>query len=189
MPYAGEVDICPCLSITFQDKLHLMETMKSVVKKEPHAKYETFYNNMICHGGGAPWNFVGHGCSFTSHPLATVQIFTKLVIDQETQGLHTVSNYLFEISQENDWQKLCSGMKTPRMCPFNDTGNWIRQFFEEAGSNFSGCRENRYISQFTCLRQTLERDSKPLYTFEICVHRDLGHDKWPDKIWDCNRRT
>ena len=112
----------------------------------------------------------------------------KLVLDEETQNLCVITTYQFEVSQENAQQAFSSGMNTPSMCPFKNTGNWIRQFFGEAGSSFSGCRENRYLSRFSCLRQTLERDNKPLYTFEISVQRNLGHDKWPDKIWDCNRR-
>ena len=59
MPYAGEVDICPCLTITFCDKQHLMDTMKAV-QQDSHGGYSTYYNGMISHRG---WTTVEDFCA------------------------------------------------------------------------------------------------------------------------------
>lgn len=189
MPYAGKVDICPCLTITFRDKLSLMETIKSVQEKI-HDGYEYYYDNIIYHQSFSELRkFIGHNCTFTSHPLAKVQINTEFFVDKEDQTLCVVNRYQFEILRENVSQMLSSGMKAPSMFPFKDTGDWIRRFFNEAGSSFAGCRENRYFGSFICFRETSRRGNEPIYSFHIIVKRNLGHDKWPDKIWVCNRRN
>lgn len=178
---AGEVDICPCLSITFRDKLHLMETCKCA-QGASHQGREYYYNNILYHSFGGR---LQHECTFMDHPFAKVEVHTILSIEGKNTSLHVQTRYKFEILQES-----ASGMKTPFICLHKDTGNWLRRFFDEAGSSFLGWPRYNYSRSLSCdwsdWRKSMTGEGP--YSFEITVNRNLGNDKWPNKFWNRNRR-
>lgn len=182
---AGEVDICPCLSITFRDMLHLMETCK-FTRQTAHPGCEYYYNNILCHPSfDKLQRSLYHDCTFFDHPFAKVKVQTSLWIEERTISLHVHSIYVFEVLQES-----ASSMNTPSRCLHKDTGDWLRRFFDEAGSSFLGWHKNHRSCSLTCDWGSWGRSiiEKGPYSFQITVSRDLGNGKWPNKIWNRNRR-
>lgn len=175
MLVAGQMDICPCLTITFRNKLHLMEDFRRSLK-DPDG-FKAYYSKILTlrHLDKRP--FVTHVCHFDKHRLAKVRILTLLHINKGGLYLHAWYEFEPKILPEKTPQALCRAVKTTSICPFKSPKKWIRQFFIEAGSSFSGF-------PFTASFET-RRDNKPIhmYSFSIFVRRRLGVNKWPDRGW------
>lgn len=87
MAYAGEVEICPCLTISFLDKPALIEACKHA-SKQVHDGCRYYSNNALFHGGskenqGGLW----HDCAFTHHPFMEAKIETSFWYDEKTRTL------------------------------------------------------------------------------------------------------
>lgn len=100
MPYAGEVDICPCFSIEFHDLHHLIDMVKSGKDWLPDCR-EFHDHDMFrvlrfsdVHKG------IGHDCAFIQHPLAKVQTTTTLYIYEPTQSLRVMTSYVIHTSKD-----------------------------------------------------------------------------------------
>lgn len=183
MPYAGEVDICPCLTITFLDKLRLIETIKSARQRDPNER-QYYYTNMLYHpSAGRLRKYLGHSCMFMNHPLAKVPIRTSLWLEGGTQNLCVTNCYHFKVLQE-------SSNKTPLIGPQKDKdfAKWLTQFFDEAGLTLSGWHEDGYFSLPSCELRIVKPNNEPDF-FQIEVVRYLGNGEWPDRMWNLNRRT
>lgn len=179
---SGEVDMCPCLSITFRDKQHLMETCK-FARAIAHPGHEYYYNKSLYHPSFTRLTrFLYHDCTFQSHSFTKVQIRTRVWIEEGTVSLHVFNRYKFELNGPSS-----EGVPT---CVHTDPRYWLQRLYKEAGSNFKGWHKNRCYCSWTFSwgdwnRSMTERGS---YSFEITVHRDLGDAKWPNKIWNRHLR-
>lgn len=194
MPYAGVVDLCPCLTITFRDKLQIMETCM-YARQSALEGCHYYYNDVLSHPSyGKLHKYLWHECTFSDHPFAKVRISTSLSIDEETIGLSVLNRYAFEILQESPSSRASSSsiVKTPSVCRHREPGTWLERFFDEAGSSFRGWDKTHTLCP---TRQTDWGDwKKPEAghmpcSFEIVIVRNLGNKEWPNKDWDhyCRR--
>lgn len=168
----GIVEICPCLTITFQDKIHLMEELESIEREGPGstAILPTSLPDSLGHEFHR--GRIRHRCSFADHPFAKVQVVTDFW--HEGPFLNTCSDYEFEMGEDKSSKEIPSGLKTPFIFPEESVGSWMRKFFDEAGSKFSGWPKDHNISSLG--------GAWPK-RFEIRVSRDLGDMNWPNKDW------
>ncbi|KAJ5084539.1 hypothetical protein NUU61_009118 [Penicillium alfredii] len=63
-----------------------------------------------------------------------------------------------------------------------DVGNWLRRFFNEAGSAFAGLHEDSYFL-VSSTNPVLSKGPRPL---EIVITKDLGDGERPNKKWNAN---
>lgn len=182
VPYIGEVDICPCLTITFRDKLHLMESCKRA-REAAHEGREYYYNNVLYHPSyGKLEKRLWHDCTFTKHPFVKVQVQTTLWIEESTIRLYVKNIYKFKISQD---LRISPSSIRRLPCPHKDVASWLGRFFAEAGSSFRGWGNKSPWHPSFKYWDDLESTGGPR-PFEITVVRDLGDREWPNKSWDGN---
>ncbi|OJJ45347.1 hypothetical protein ASPZODRAFT_143982 [Penicilliopsis zonata CBS 506.65] len=183
MPYAGEVDLCPCLRISFHDKTHLIMTIKSAREGRGGGGGEEgggYYNGILRHPEiESGYNFLRHICTFTQHPSAHVKLQTTLSVQAKTESLWVSSRYYFTVK---DSQQMLAGSFWVK-----DPGTWLEQFFTAAGSTFYGWQKKHNIfcrggHWETCAKRTADPR-----VFELIVERNLGNGNWPNKQWDRNR--
>ncbi|PYI00347.1 hypothetical protein BO78DRAFT_330276 [Aspergillus sclerotiicarbonarius CBS 121057] len=167
MPYAGKVDICPCVSITFRDKLHLMQMCKDARKVVPPGTKNYNDNALLPPGSSQLLENLRHECNFTDHPFISIRVKTEFWIIGKSMGLCVLNHYKFETRHETP----STSLKSLLTCPHKDTGNWVRRVFHEGGSSFTGWDKNR--------------STRP-YTFKITTLRNLGNSKWPNRAWSRN---
>lgn len=190
MPCLGEVDICPCLTITFRDKLYLIETCRQARQTQTDGdKYRESDSDLPSFGQNhkALW----HKCTFTDHSSAKVKVTTTLRIDEESNSLHVSNLYNFEFSPNHPKKALPSDIETPLMCPHEHTGYWLDKFFDEAGSNYVGWAKD--FSSLSSIQYDMggwgrSKASDVQRSFQLTIARNLGNDKLPYKIWDQHRR-
>lgn len=178
MPHVGEVEVCPCLTITFRDKLHLMETIRSA-RDTFHSEKVYYYDGVLYHPASR-YRSIWHDCTVTSHPFATAEIRTILWIPKQSKSLYVENKYKFSISRENA-QSLPAEVKTPFMCPHDNPRKWLKQFFSEAGLTFSGWHTKLHIP--VLCRIKLEKENEP-GILEISVIRNLGRGRSSDRTWN-----
>ncbi|KAJ5528613.1 hypothetical protein N7527_002006 [Penicillium freii] len=124
MPFAGLVDICPCISITFNERRRfLMNGM--------------YYCSVCPVRGICPEHFkdggmgeLSHNCQVTGHLDAQVTIKTILVPSSAELNPWVLNTYTFEFS--NGLPGALSGI-----CPRKQTNKWLKQFFIETGLDYS----------------------------------------------------
>lgn len=183
IPYAGEVDICPCFTITFRDKLRLIDILKCAGEKSQNTEY--YVNDILYHFGlGKVRRCLGHKCNFTKHPSAKVQVDTKLWVD-ESQSLRVLTSYTIRVSHGSSSQMLPLYVKT---LSHKEVGNWLRKLFDEAGSNFSGWHKDTYFAVSSPYRE-MPKDCNSPYILDIWFTRGLGNGEWPNGTWNRNRRN
>lgn len=147
-PYAKTKDICPCLTITLPDKLHVIDLIQKKLAEDRVSTTRTmFYNGTLYYPAGCRQASLDHVCRFRSHPLAIIRITSTLIWNEKTGRLMVRSTYHFRDSKEFDkhlireWrsytdfggvQYLPVGFKTVLMCPHKSPKRWLNQFFIEA---------------------------------------------------------
>ena len=189
-PYTGEVDICPCLTITFRDKTRLIEACKRA-RESTHNGREYYFDNILYHSSyGKLQKELWHDCTFTDHPFTNVQVQTSFWIEGRTINLHVKNVYRFKLSEGIPSQVLSPSMKC-LPCAHGDIGAWLGRFFTEAGSSFRGWGEKppsrpSFLYWDDLERKRTRREPRP---FEITVIRDLGNTAWPNMIWEGNCRS
>jgi hypothetical protein len=98
---------------------------------------------------------VGHDCFFQGHPFAELRIYCGLILDSYDKTFRQESLYKFEISLKDfrDAQTAHTylGIRIPLICPHDNTEEWLRRFFEEAGSDFSAWKGGQISSGESCL--------------------------------------
>lgn len=195
-PYAKTKDICPCLTITLPDKLHVIGMIKTKVAEDRVSTTRTkFYNGTLYYLAGCRQPSLAHVCRFKAHPLAALRITSTLIWNEKMGRLLVQSTYHFgnsrvfnkHLSRESSnygypvrVQYLPVGFKTVLMCPHKSPKRWLNQFFIEAGttsepSKFSGLYASICsirTSRCYCAGSTdRSRSYQDLY---IHVERDLG---------------
>lgn len=140
---SAEVDICPCLSITVRDKLHLMETCKTLHKLPEPGCDEYYSGGALYHSGSRGFSkALEHDCTFDSRPFARVQIHTRVWVDEETADLHVHNRYKLELQEERP----SASSERKSRCLHENPRDWLRRFFDEAGSNYTGWNSHRSCS-------------------------------------------
>ncbi|KAJ6140135.1 hypothetical protein N7471_006621 [Penicillium samsonianum] len=165
IPFAGLVDICPCLSIAFNER-QLVEAMVSSMEAREPLFPEDFTRNSYAMR-------ISHECK-VGHFYAEVGIVTKLYmekaikVDGQPTSLHVHNTYTFEFSEE------FSGV-SGGICPHKETNKWLRQFFIDAGLDYSawGAKASPMVTE--------------PHVFKVSTMRDLGYRNWNKRGWKDNR--
>lgn len=149
MPHAGKQVICPCLTISFPDKVQLARLLE--MARRSSLPRRDFYDTKIIYNSidaGSTIIFKhGYMSAFTTsqqhHPLAKVEVVTQIDWWEEEDHLLVMNRYNIRRSNTtNDgnlrWQnsnpsQLGPDIKTSRMCPHKHPRRWLEQFFREAG--------------------------------------------------------
>jgi hypothetical protein len=181
MAYAGEVEICPCLTTSFPDKLALIAACKNASKQVHNGRRDYFNKALYSNGSKVLW----HKCTFTDHPFMKVEVLTSFSYDEEFQNLRVEVFYTFKGKSP---ETLASGMKTRSKCPHQATRKWLREFFDEAGSSFSGWHDGSLSFPSPGVVWEDSDNGKEWRSFDLCVVRNLGNRKWPNKRWTNKRR-
>lgn len=145
MPCAGKIDVCPCLTMTIPDKLHLMATLELTKERDPSTR-QHYFDGLFYHPVfGRMRRGLAHDCTLTSHPLANVSVSVTCFWDQYKNTLKIMTAYLFRAKKPfkmHETQVHSSHMplvpsrmslETPFMCPHKNCKRWLRRFFDEAG--------------------------------------------------------
>ena len=190
--HAGKVDIRPCPTITFPDKLHLKRTI-STIRNNDTVTCEYYYNNILYRPVIGIPDMLCHDCeALTGDPSTKLQVRTWLWVDQATQDLRVTNTYTFGLSDNSLIRRvLVSGRKAPFTPPHEETRRLLRRFFNKSGSSFSGWHESdpdTCTSFSTCSFEVLY-DIKAPETFKLSVRRNLGNDEWPNDVWKQNCRS
>jgi hypothetical protein len=186
MAYAGEGEVCPCLTISFLDKINLIEVCK-YASKQVHDGRQYYFNNALFHMGSREYqDRLWHDCTFTDHPFMKTEVETSFSYDEGTRTLRVDTFCRFkEMSPET----LASGMKTRSKCPHQATRKWLRVFFDGAGSSFSGWHTGSLrVSSRRVIWEDTDNGNQPR-SFDLSVIRNLGTSKWPDRMWIRKRRN
>lgn len=115
LPYIGIVDICPCLSITFYDKLYLIEALKPTDFYEDSYVRGLYDSSFGLHPptNKTPYRVVSHHCTFADHPSVRVLIETLLWIN-EANSLQVSNKYRSLRYQSNNFYRI--GPKSISIC-------------------------------------------------------------------------
>lgn len=124
MPYAGKQVICPCLSISFPDKVQLARLLAMA----PHDSSERreYYDNKILRDTGGKYSCVvfAHDCmsAFADgqkhHPLAQVEVATIIWRSKGSDQFVVGNHYTFQRAShtpDDRTSKLRSGNSTPQV--------------------------------------------------------------------------
>lgn len=162
-----KVDICPCSRITFHQKQHPIEYFRSQRETLRHSNYHKSTGMFT------------HGCT-VQHPQAQVVVLTQAWLSKTSKTFQVDTEFVFRASKEaassGHFQKISSRLSR------YETESWLKNFFDEAQSNFflGDERSNWY----QCHGWNIA-GGKP-YHFKISLHRDLGGDRRPSKGWEDN---
>ncbi|PYH50713.1 F-box protein [Aspergillus niger CBS 101883] len=176
MPYAGEVEICPCTRITFVDKLHLIQ----LCKKEKRLVRLDKKKSLSHPSSRKLQNDLQHFCVFNGNPLFKVKIQTDILYDDDGWELYLYNSYRIYTTGEFPSKSLRSLMA----CPHKDIDGLARQIFHDGGSSFTGwdkARSPRSVKY--CGWTKYENAGRCYYSLTINTERNLGGTKWPDKAW------
>lgn len=184
-PSGGEIDICPCLTITFRDKMHLIETCRNA--REPTRQNRS--NVRDNPSFGKLHESLWHNCTFADHPFAKANVTTTLWTEESIGCLRVSNLYKFEILQGNPSQTLPPSLKATLTRPHKGTENWLGRFFDEAGSSFLGW--NKKYPPCPSFRYDEGNWGGSMVTgegpqsFELTITRNLGNDDWSSKrFWN-----
>ncbi|RAK89331.1 hypothetical protein BO79DRAFT_146743, partial [Aspergillus costaricaensis CBS 115574] len=176
MPYAGEVDICPCTKITFVDKLNLIR----LCKKEKRFVPVSNGKSSSVPPTQKPYKDFQHSCVFNANPSFRVRIRTDLLFDDTHQRLCLYNFYEIYTVPGCPLKSL----RSITICPHRDIVDFARQIFHEGGSGFMGWEKNRSTrsAKFSSWAR-YENAEGCYYSMTISTARDLGKSDWPDKAW------
>lgn len=174
MPYAGVVALCPCLTISFRDKIQIMEDITGA--SGGRCKTST----AVC------WNTtprkLQHECEI-KHPTIDARLQTfiwRRDMQYGKQHLVVLSEYKFKFSHGST----SSFSKSEAMCPHEDAKSWLKQFFAEAGSSFLGWPGRQSGVADTSFEEVyFEISTNKKDTLGISFERVLGSFHWPDRYW------
>lgn len=94
LPYIGNVDICPCISITFYDKLYLIEELDRTDFSTNLYVRGPYDSGFCLHPptNKTPYPVLSHQCTFADHPSVRVQIETLFWMN-EANSLQVSNKY------------------------------------------------------------------------------------------------
>lgn len=183
LPYAGEVDMCPCSILNIHHKLQLISLCY-------HQPLDSKGGVQLDSKGGAQHltnrsckciEMLQHTCTFNANPIAQVQINVSFSFGCQDQSLRMRTRMLFDFTNSTPSQLEDFWNKRRHICVRENTGKWVDEFFREAGYLFGGEQDWKPCQWFSWDVS----DEGPL---EITVNRNLGKREWPSKSWIRNCR-
>ena len=159
LPFAGLVDICPCLSIAFNERQLLLDILSSLEDSK------TLFPEDFIHD--SQWMKLSHYCKVTSHPYAQAAIKMEFYKD-DYESIQVRNTYTFDFPE--GLAGVLSGI-----CPHKETNRWIKQFFIEAGLDYSAWGEKAFPT------------ATKRHMFKVVTERDLGRKTWDKRGWKVNR--
>lgn len=191
MPYTGEVDICPCVRITFRDKRYIMATLEAVQWRGINISEYGYYSNFHSVSG-----ILEHDCAFVNDSGMKVQVRSSLWVDDGTQTLRVMNRYHLSILPQNDVRETQSVIdiienelhrrlrRRSRFLLYREIGRWRRILFGESRSSIFGWYNNRLYDVLPSDFDTFAwKDG-----MSVIVTRNVGKDEWPDRDWSFNCR-
>ena len=161
------VDICPCSSITFHQKQHPIEYFRSQLETLKRSDYQKLSGTFT------------HLCT-VQHPLVPVTVLTRARFNETSKTFQVENQFAFQTSKEAAssglFQKISSRLSR------YETEIWLKNYFDEAQSNFFIGDESS--NWYQCHGWNVA-GGRP-YNFRIMLHRDLGGDRRPSKGWENN---
>lgn len=194
MPFADTIDIPPCLSVTFGEKLDLIKALRFVNITTDEFLHKTALRRL---DWGGIHEACRHQCLVDDHRLAKVTIATIIMWNNNTHTLRVQSTYEFHdteayvkircasnnrdaLKMELAWQ----GIRTPFECPHWNPTSWLRRFFSEAGLTYHSLDQTKQVSPLAC---DCFRKRESYNSIKITVYHDLGGVDYPVKspIFKC----
>lgn len=183
---AGIVDLCPCIKLTYNDKMELIELLER--RKEPIAALVTLFGSHV--SGSFSW----HGCTKTyGSTQLKIEIFPEL---DENNQLNIKTKYLLSV----DLEKLGEiEHLTPRLgCAHRSVDLWLASVCQRTHQYCDGsCTSCKQIAicgicntWLRCPRKgpcRMDKESgKAIYSFltERCLG---GISSIPDQAWAAQR--
>lgn len=180
MPYAGKVDICPCTSITFRDKLHLIRQCKDTQTHILRPGEIIFGDNVPLNADSRkPYGNLRHDCEFTGHSSIGVRIRTDFWLSEMDMSLCVINQYEFKTLHESPSVSL----STIPVCSYKDIKSWVRRVFHDGGSSFRGWDKSRSTRLLEHRGWERVKSWEDTYTSQVMIFRNLGNWKWPNKDW------
>jgi hypothetical protein len=186
---SGVVDLCPCIQLTFRQKVRLIRYLKALSQNTDHenasqnpimhGRLRAFKVDMGNKGGPKGTRYLSHECSISNNPLGIIKIKMNAYLSNED---HFVVETKYEVSGSSPVSQ--TKIRKSEYClHINAYGHdtsclgwilWDRQY------SYSSSRP-------TCFFCTLPYRRRPLGPFQEtgqCI-RDLGSSTWPpDHTWD-----
>lgn len=180
MPYAGKIYVCPCLTMTIPDKLHLIGTLGITKQRDPSTR-QYYYDRLFYHPViGRLRLGIAHDCRISSHPLANVFVQVRCDWDEYDGTLTIVTGYLFRVKkpfETHETQVMPSShmsLKTPFMCPHKNGKRWLRRFLDEAGmTSFVLQKKCRVYASDQCKCSVTDKMFDPYHCLGRWVKRVL----------------
>jgi hypothetical protein len=192
MPYARQIDLCSCWTITFPEKRRLIreatwsELTPLRIMRLPIWHHVPPYSK-VCHFGRV------HSCKFRARPFANLDITSGFALLRCDSKLRQISMLSFQIAVKKFLLGRSSEVqshsririRTPTMSPHENLRRWLGQFFAEADSSFSivGRMEDCEIKECHCWRCDCLQTADDNFCFDVVTRRNLGSGKWPEDTW------
>lgn len=176
LPYAGEVDICPCGRLTFHQRQHLDDFTRRPYDRMAHGAYDGGYEHMI--------GRLLHRCVFRRNPLAQVEISSSIWAEENTKLGWILNEFRFEIYRPDSPESKLLLQPLLHQYPYRPK-NWLHDFFSESGSDFfigpnaAGC---------VCAHLDPNTTPEGRWVIWVLLKRNLGYDRWPSSNWKFHRR-
>ncbi|KAJ5902325.1 hypothetical protein N7495_002853 [Penicillium taxi] len=186
MPSAGVVDVCPCLAITFRQRLLLSNMIINQRWKIPRGKEHIFeterYPDRFTKW---PKMSITHYCEEIVKMHTEASIETSFII---MQGCLIVENHY----RFNFYRKLLIArpdLKPPEQGASNaQIVSWVRRFKSFLDSNGHPALGDKFTVDIQAAKG-LSCPNKPLQKFEAKIYINLGQGDEPDEHWLRHRRT
>jgi hypothetical protein len=169
-PFAGQVDICPCSTWSFYQ-----HQLFSYLCRKPDVKYQALQQKQQ-HAEPGPkigcdeiFTEFGHECTFDNHPSVETRIKTTFWFDETSKTLQVLNRFKFDISKAGSSHLGPFGRTSSNRCLHKDIKGWLEDFFRRSKSSFQINTQDHSWCQW------LGWDTS--HTFEILLHRNLGHSK------------
>lgn len=175
LPWAGVVEICPCLRMTYQNRNQMKDLLKSVSKSVGNgdpAGGTINVENVFCLPSGEEIDTIlYHECTVRDHPFVMVKVRTSFYLKDDS--LWVQSNYQVYVP----WGKLPIEVQPPITYSQRQLRRWtfrFSRFLDDPNSqNYGSFRDWRARSQ----------NGRRLDEFHLQLDRNLGKGRLPDKNW------
>lgn len=143
MPFAETIDICPCLSMKFGEKLDLVKALRFTNTTAIRFSDKDLLRRLdSCSRHGS----LRHVCSIDNHGLAKAQVLTNITWNDDIHTLRVDNTYTFQDkrtytdilstfkNREMDLLRIelsWHSIRTPFECPHKDPTRWLQRI--EAG--------------------------------------------------------
>lgn len=177
LPYAGEVDICPCSRLTFHQRQHLDDFARCPDKLMAPGAYESSYNHRTD-------TTITHECVFRGSPLAHVEVSSRIWAQGRPKMGLMLNMFKFEFYRpDSPESKLL--LKPLLHCHPYLPKEWLQNFFSETSSDFFF---GRNPAGYHCYLLTPHMAPDGRFVFWVFLSRNLGNRRWPSSNWKFHRR-